>query len=142
MKRSIIITVENTRPINTLARGRRAWMSWGSRRVEYLMTRGFFLRQSAIRFISARSEPVAQVSGSPEVFPKKLASASSANRIIIEVVASGSRLVSKCGMGEFIRLKDISRLNDAVRFLKNGVLKALVEEGVLKQRFLLRKVNN
>lgn len=54
---------------------------------------------------------------------------------IIGVVDTGSGPVSKCGMGEFIRIKGISRLSDAVKLLKNGVLKSLVEEGVFETAF-------
>ena len=54
---------------------------------------------------------------------------------IIAVVEVGSGLASRCGMGEFIRIKDISRLSDAVKLLKNGVLEALVEEGVFETAF-------
>jgi len=41
---------------------------------------------------------------------------------IITVVEQGSGLGSKCGMGEFIRIKDVTRLSDAVKLLKNGIL--------------------
>ena len=54
---------------------------------------------------------------------------------IIAVVESGSGLGSRCGMGEFIRIKDVRRLSDAVKLLKNGVLEALVEEGVFETAF-------
>ena len=54
---------------------------------------------------------------------------------IIGVVDVGAGPTSKCGMGEFIRIKDISRLRDAVKLLKNGVLEGLVEEGVFKTAF-------
>ena len=54
---------------------------------------------------------------------------------IIEVVERGSGLGSKCGMGEFVRVKDVSRLSDAVKLLGNGVLAALIEEGVFETAF-------
>jgi hypothetical protein len=54
---------------------------------------------------------------------------------IIKVVEPGSALGSSCGMGEFIRVKDVSMLSDAVKLLKNGVLEALIEEGVFETAF-------
>ena len=54
---------------------------------------------------------------------------------IIRVVDVGSGPVSACGMGEFVRIKDISRLSDAVKLLKNGVLEGLVEEGIFETAF-------
>ena len=54
---------------------------------------------------------------------------------IITVVEQGSGLGSRCGMGEFIRIKDVRRLSDAVKLLKNGVLEALIEEGVFETAF-------
>jgi hypothetical protein len=54
---------------------------------------------------------------------------------IIGVVEVGSGLRTKCGMGEFIRIRDVSRLRDAMRLLKDGVLEALVEEGVFETSF-------
>jgi hypothetical protein len=54
---------------------------------------------------------------------------------IIRVVDVGTGPVSTCGMGEFIRMKDINRLRDAVKLLKNGVLEGLVEEGVFETAF-------
>ena len=54
---------------------------------------------------------------------------------IIGVVDVGAGLMSKCGMGKFIRIRDISRLSDAVKLLKNGVLEDLVEEGVFETAF-------
>ncbi|MFH1673539.1 MAG: hypothetical protein ABIF87_08985, partial [Pseudomonadota bacterium] len=47
---------------------------------------------------------------------------------IIQVVGPGGGLGSKCGMGEFVRVKDVRRLSDAVKLLENGTLEALVEE--------------
>ena len=54
---------------------------------------------------------------------------------IIGVVDVGTGPVSKCGMGEFVRIKDMRRLSDAVKLLKNGVLEGLVEEGVFETAF-------
>ena len=54
------------------------------------------------------------------------------NQDIIGVVEVGAGLKTKCGMGEFIRIRDVSRLSDAKKLLKDGVLEALVEEGVFE----------
>jgi hypothetical protein len=55
---------------------------------------------------------------------------------IIEIVDEGPFNGSACGLGEFIQLKGVSRLSDAVKLLKEeGILKALVEEGVFKTAF-------
>ena len=54
---------------------------------------------------------------------------------IIQVVQPGSAMGSTCGMGEFVRIKDVTNLRDAVKLLKNGVLEALVEEGVFEAAF-------
>ena len=54
---------------------------------------------------------------------------------IIRVVDVGAGPVSTCGMGEFVRIKNISRISQAVKLLKNGVLNGLVEEGVFETAF-------
>ena len=51
---------------------------------------------------------------------------------IIEVVEQDLDVTNKCGLGEFILIKGVSRLRDAVKLLKNGVLEALVEEDVFE----------
>ena len=58
---------------------------------------------------------------------------------IIGVVDVGAGPASRCGMGKFIRIKDISRLRDGVKLLKNGVLEGLVEEGVFETAFPAEK---
>jgi hypothetical protein len=58
---------------------------------------------------------------------------------IIQGVGTGSGITSKCGMGEFILIKDVSRLSEAVELLKNGVLEALVEENVFETAFPAKK---
>lgn len=58
---------------------------------------------------------------------------------IIQVVEPGSALGSTCGMGEFIRIKDVRKLSDAVKLLENGVLEALVEEDVFQTAFPNKK---
>jgi hypothetical protein len=54
---------------------------------------------------------------------------------IITVVEQGSGIGNRCGIGEFIRIKDVRRLSDAVKLLENGVLEALVEEGAFETAF-------
>ena len=54
---------------------------------------------------------------------------------IIGVVDVGAGPTSRCGMGIFIRIKDISRIRQVVNLLKNGVLNGLVEEGVFETAF-------
>ena len=54
---------------------------------------------------------------------------------IIQVVEHGAGITSKCGLGEFILIKGVKRLSDAAELLKNGILEALVEEGVFETAF-------
>jgi hypothetical protein len=58
---------------------------------------------------------------------------------IIGVVEVGAGLKTRCGMGEFIRIRDVSRLSDAKKLLKDGVLEALVEEGVFEAEVHTRR---
>ena len=60
---------------------------------------------------------------------------------IIEIVDSGPFSGSKCGLGEFIHIKDVRRLRDAAKLLKNGVLEALIEEGVFEKAFPTQKAD-
>lgn len=58
----------------------------------------------------------------------------------IKVVEEDSGHGSKCGLGIFIRIKGVKRLNDAVELLKNnGILEALVKEGAFETAFPLKK---
>lgn len=54
---------------------------------------------------------------------------------IIKVIEPGPSLGSTCGMGEFVRLKEVSTLSDAVKLLENGTLEALIEEDVFETAF-------
>jgi hypothetical protein len=58
---------------------------------------------------------------------------------IIEVVNQGPFRGTGCGLGEFILIKGVRRLRDAVELLKNGVLEALVEENVFETAFPTEK---
>ncbi len=60
---------------------------------------------------------------------------------IIEIVGIGPFRGTKCGMGEFILIKGVRRLRDAADLLKNGILEALVEEGVFETAFLTEKTD-
>jgi hypothetical protein len=48
---------------------------------------------------------------------------------------------SPCGLGEFILIKDVKRLRDAAKLLKNGVLEALIEEDAFETAFPVEKTN-
>lgn len=53
---------------------------------------------------------------------------------IIEVVESTSGQGSKCGLGKFIEIKGVKRIDEAVKLLiDKGVLKELVKEGAFKE---------
>jgi hypothetical protein len=54
---------------------------------------------------------------------------------IIGIVDVATDPTNKCGMGEFILIKDVNRISQAVKLLKNGVLEGLVEEGVFETAF-------
>ena len=58
---------------------------------------------------------------------------------IIEVVEQGRFGGSKCGLGEFIRIKGVSRLSDAAKLLTNVILEALVEEDAFETAFPAEK---
>ena len=60
---------------------------------------------------------------------------------IIEIVGPGPFRGSKCGLGEFILIKGVRRLRDAVELLRNGILEALVEEGVFETAFPTEKTD-
>jgi hypothetical protein len=52
---------------------------------------------------------------------------------IIEVVENPPGQGSKCGLGKFIELKGVKRIDDAVKLLiDKGLLKELVKEGAFK----------
>jgi hypothetical protein len=57
----------------------------------------------------------------------------------IDVVEEDLSVTNKCGLGEFILIKGVKRLRDAVKLLKNGVLEALVEEDVFETAFPAEK---
>jgi hypothetical protein len=59
---------------------------------------------------------------------------------IITVFETGSGVSAKCGLGEFIQIKGVSRLSEGMKLLeKNGILEALVEEGVFETAFPTKK---
>jgi hypothetical protein len=60
---------------------------------------------------------------------------------IIEVVNQTPLSGNRCGLGEFILIKGVRRLRDAVELLKNGVLEALVEEGAFETAFPTEKAD-
>ena len=58
---------------------------------------------------------------------------------VIEIVDQGPFRGTRCGLGEFVLIKDVSRLRDAEKLLKDGVLEALVKEGVFETAFPPKK---
>jgi hypothetical protein len=66
-------------------------------------------------------------------FSYKISSSKLCKQEIITIVEEGPFHGSKCGLGEFILIKDVTRLSDAEKLLKDdGVLETLVNEGVFK----------
>jgi hypothetical protein len=55
---------------------------------------------------------------------------------IITVVEEGSIKGSSCGLGNFIKVKDVKNIRDAAKLLiTEGALKELVNEGAFKEAF-------
>jgi hypothetical protein len=59
---------------------------------------------------------------------------------IITVLVRDSRRGTSCGLGEFVEIKGVKRIGDAVKLLvKDGALKELVDEGVFEEAFPQKK---
>ena len=58
---------------------------------------------------------------------------------VIEIVDQGPFRGTRCGLGEFVLIKTVSRLRDAKKLLKDGVLEALAKEGVFEIAFPSKK---
>ena len=54
---------------------------------------------------------------------------------IIKVLEYDNNPGSVCGLGEFVRIKGVSRLSEAAKMLRDGVLDALVKEGAFETAF-------
>ena len=58
---------------------------------------------------------------------------------VIEIVGQGPFRGTRCGLGEFVIIKDISRIRDAWKLRKDAVLEALVKDGVFETAFPPKK---